>query len=144
MKLTLKANYREELNTDRLVLKPWQTEFASGMYKNWATDKDVVKYLSWEPHKNVEETTQIVQMWMGEANYNWYIIEKSTNEPVGSINGREKLGLEHLENLPQTLTSAGKESNTDFRECLSLTRQHCILTVLPDELAQKCILININ
>lgn len=29
----------------------------------------------------------------------------------------EKLGLEHLENLPQTLTSAGKESNTDFREC---------------------------
>lgn len=37
--------------------------------------------------------------------------------------------------------SAGKESNIDFREYLSLTMQHCIL---PDELAQKYILININ
>ena len=85
MKLSLKANYREELFTDRLLLKPWQTEFAKGMFDNWATDKEVTKFLSWEPHKNIEETLQVVSMWMGEANYNWCIIEKSSNEPVGSI-----------------------------------------------------------
>ena len=60
MKMNLKENYRQMLVTDRLILTPWQTEFAQGMFDNWATDKEVNKFLSWELHKNVEETKQII------------------------------------------------------------------------------------
>lgn len=86
MKMEIKCNFRQELETERLYLKNWQTSFAKDMYNNWATDKEVVKFLSWEPHKNIEETMQIISMWIAEANYNWCIVEKSTNQAIGSIN----------------------------------------------------------
>ncbi len=86
MKMNLKDNYRQMLVTDRLILTPWQTEFAQGMFDNWATDKEVNKFLSWELHKNVEETKQLIYMWINELNYNWCIVDKQTGEPIGSIN----------------------------------------------------------
>lgn len=85
MKLELKANFREEIKTERLIITPWKTEFAQQMFDNWATDKEVNKFLSWELHKNVEETTQLILNWMGECNYNWCIVDKASGEAVGSI-----------------------------------------------------------
>ena len=81
----IKENFRADIETDRLILRPWQTSFAQQMFDNWATDKDVTKFLSWEPHKNVEETKQVITMWTQELNYNWCIFDKSINEAVGSI-----------------------------------------------------------
>ena len=83
--MLIKENYNATLETPRLILTPWRREFAPKMYENWAKDKEVSKYLSWYPHKNVEETEQVVLHWISQANYNWCIIDKETNEPVGNI-----------------------------------------------------------
>ena len=83
--MEIKYNFRQQLETDRLFLKPWQTEYAKDMFNNWASDKEVTKYLSWDPHKSLDETLQVVTMWVSEANYNWCIFDKASNEAVGSI-----------------------------------------------------------
>ena len=91
--MQIKRNYKTELETKSLYLKPWQRIYARDMYKNWAIDKEVCKFLTWEPHKNVEETEMIVSMWVERPNYAWAIIDKESNEAIGSIDivfNREK------------------------------------------------------
>lgn len=56
-----------KLNTNRLILRPLQLADAESMYLGWATDMDVVKYLSWKPHISVDETKRIISYWM--SNY---------------------------------------------------------------------------
>ena len=49
------------METKRLVLRPYVIEDADAMFRNWANDPQVTKYLTWEPHKDVEETKQILE-----------------------------------------------------------------------------------
>lgn len=91
--MQIKCNYKTDLETKSLYLKPWQRVFARDMFKNWATDAEVCKFLTWEPHKNILETETIVSMWVERPNYAWAIIDKETNEAIGSIDivfNREK------------------------------------------------------
>ena len=81
----IKRNYNTELVTNRLFLTPWNLSFTKKMYENWASDPRVTKYLFWYPHKNMEETEQIILSWMNKPNYNWCIRLKETGEPIGSL-----------------------------------------------------------
>lgn len=78
-----------KLETDRLVLRRFVEGDAEPMFSNWASREEVTKYVTWFPHKNVEETQQIVNLWVEEYSennrYQWAIVLKSTNEPIGSI-----------------------------------------------------------
>lgn len=78
-----------QLETERLILRRFEKNDAICMYKNWASKPEVTKYVTWFPHKSVEETQQIIDLWIDEyveANrYQWAIVLKSTNEPIGSI-----------------------------------------------------------
>lgn len=56
-----------KLTTNRLILRPLQLADAESMFLGWATDMDVVKYLSWKPHISVDETKRIISYWM--SNY---------------------------------------------------------------------------
>ena len=54
------------------------------MYANWANDPDVTRWLRWEPHKNVDETRELLTAWAllypnGDY-YQWAIVEKSTRQ----------------------------------------------------------------
>ena len=40
----------EYLETQRLVLRRFTLEDAEAMYKNWASDIEVTKYLTWPTH----------------------------------------------------------------------------------------------
>ena len=51
----------KKLITDRLILRKFKIEDAEGMYKNWATDPECCKFLSWDVHKNIEETKSVIQ-----------------------------------------------------------------------------------
>jgi len=53
--------------TNRLILRPLQLADAESMFLGWATDMDVVRYLSWKPHISVDETKRIISYWM--SNY---------------------------------------------------------------------------
>jgi len=83
--MEIKENYYVDLVTDRTILSPWKLTYTKDMYENWATDKEVTKYLSWEPHKNMQQTQNIISNWIQTKNYNWCILDKLTKQPIGSI-----------------------------------------------------------
>ncbi len=77
------------IETERLILRQFRVTDAEPMYKNWASDREVTKFLTWNIHRSVSETESIISQWV-EAynelnNYNWIIVLKETGEPIGSI-----------------------------------------------------------
>lgn len=76
------------LETNRLLLRKFKYDDVEGMYNNWATDKECCKYLSWDVHKNIEETKEILNKWIEQYNdnsYHWVVELKDTKEIIGSI-----------------------------------------------------------
>ena len=78
-----------ELATKRLTLRRFEQEDAESIFYNWASDEEVTKYLNWKPHKNIEESEQILQDWLNryENNdyYQWAIELNELEQPIGSI-----------------------------------------------------------
>jgi len=76
------------LETERLILRPTSILDAEHMYKNWASDPEVTKYLSWPPHANIEVTKSVLANWdsMNEKPdyYHWGIVFKETGELIGT------------------------------------------------------------
>lgn len=78
----------KNLETERLVLRKFKIDDAEAMFNNWASDKETTKYVSFNPHKNIEETRAIISNWINEyekGNYNWVVELKDTNEIIGNI-----------------------------------------------------------
>jgi ribosomal-protein-alanine N-acetyltransferase len=79
----------KELDTERLILRRFTINDAEIMFNNWANDDIVTKYLSWTSHKHINVTKNIIETWIQNYKkndfYNWAIILKETNEPIGSI-----------------------------------------------------------
>lgn len=77
------------IKTERLILRRFEIQDAENMYKNWATDSEVTKFLAWKPHENVEFTKSLLEKWIEdykqECVYIWAIEYKETNEVIGSI-----------------------------------------------------------
>ena len=79
-----------ELLTDRLILRKFKEEDALDMYNNWASDKLTSRYVTWDTHKDVNETKEVVRRWIDEYDagcYNWIVELKDTHKPIGSITG---------------------------------------------------------
>jgi len=78
-----------ELETERLILRELVESDAEEMFKNWASDDEVSKYVRWITHKNVEETKQYIkeeqERCKNEKYYNWGIVLKESNELIGAI-----------------------------------------------------------
>lgn len=76
------------LKTERLILRPFKESDARAMFENWASDPEVAKYLTWTPHKSVEETHALLKLWEEESKqpnvYHWAI--ELEGELVGDIN----------------------------------------------------------
>ncbi len=78
-----------KLETERLILRQFNTLDASAMFNNWANSEEVTKFLTWSPHKSEEDTKQLLAIW--EKNYSqpnfyqWAIELKEIGEPIGSI-----------------------------------------------------------
>ena len=96
------TNYIE---TERLILRPFTMEDAPAMYRNWASDDAVTRFLTWPSHKDLSVTEQVLGDWIShysETNYyQWAIIFKEySNEPIGCIgvNNRisDKLRTAHI------------------------------------------------
>ena len=52
--------------TDRLILRRAVMEDAEPMFRNWASDPEVTKYLTWPPHESVAVTQKILEGWVSE------------------------------------------------------------------------------
>ncbi len=79
----------QNIETDRLLLRKFEITDAPKMFNNLAKNPDNVKYLSWQAHKNIDETYKVLNKWLEEYKnqnyYRWCIALKNTNEAIGSI-----------------------------------------------------------
>lgn len=76
------------IETERLILRPFVMEDAEAMFRNWASDEEVTKFLSWQAHKSIEETKTVVARWVGcgAGDYKWAITLKENGvEVIGSL-----------------------------------------------------------
>jgi ribosomal-protein-alanine N-acetyltransferase len=77
------------IDTPRLLLRRFTVEDAPAMFRNWASDPEVTRFLTWPTHSSVFVTERIVHSWVEEYDkpndYNWCIEWKETGEPVGNI-----------------------------------------------------------
>ena len=82
-----------KLETERLVLRRFEESDAEAFYKNWASDPQVTRFLTWPTHTSIEVTRNVLLSWLPlyekEDYYHWVITLKDCeNEPVGTIHGQ--------------------------------------------------------
>lgn len=76
------------LETDRLILRPLRAMDADEVYRNWASDPEVARYMSWSVHTDV----QVTKDWLLDEEkqidvdgfYNWGFERKSDHVLIGS------------------------------------------------------------
>lgn len=77
------------LETERLILRPYEITDAYDMYNNWASDIEVAKYVTWSPHESINDTIEIITQWILQYDIperiNFAITLKETKEVIGSI-----------------------------------------------------------
>jgi len=77
------------INTDRLLLRPFQKDDASYVFNNWTSDSKVTKFLRWPTHQDITVTEKILNSWIenykDKSFYQWAIVLKEIDEPIGSI-----------------------------------------------------------
>jgi len=77
------------IETERLILRPFTMADADPMYRNWASDPEVTKFLTWPAHSSTQVSEKVLESWCPSnadvENYQWAIVRKNINEPIGSI-----------------------------------------------------------
>ena len=74
------------------------------MYRNWASDSEVTKYLTWPAHTSVEVSQSVLKEWVSsysqENYYQWAIVLKNHEcDPIGSIsavNLNDDISMVHI------------------------------------------------
>lgn len=94
----------QRLETQRLVLRKFVSGDYGAMYKNWASDDQVTKFLTWPTHSDPEVTKRVLGSWINsysdEKFYQWAIcLKENGEEPIGSIsavNMKEDISMVHI------------------------------------------------
>ena len=94
----------QTIESERLVLRRFTLDDAEAMYRNWARDPEVTKFLTWPAHANVGITRAVLEAWISsyqrEDYYQWAIILKENgDEPIGSISAveqRDDISMVHI------------------------------------------------
>ena len=77
------------IETERLILRKVRREDAEPMFRNWASDPEVTKYVTWPPHESIQTSNAVIQQWIKEENdpktIRYMITTKESDEPIGSI-----------------------------------------------------------
>ena len=77
------------IETERLLLRPFELSDDVAMFEGWASDPEVTKYLTWSPHTCVEGTHALLQIWVKQyekpERINFAIVEKASNKLIGGI-----------------------------------------------------------
>ncbi len=80
------------LSTDRLVLRPPRLEDAEAIFRGYATDPAVARYVLWTPHQSIDETHRFVRDFLaGSARateYAWVITLAADDILIGALHLR--------------------------------------------------------
>lgn len=90
----------KEMKTERLTLRAFCASDAEQMFANWANDLVVTKYLTWQPHGDIEVTRALLTLWEEEAKktetFNWGIEFEGTligNISILQVNDFNERGM---------------------------------------------------
>lgn len=79
----------EHIETDRLVLKIPAVADAEPIFKSYAQDSKVTRYLIWRPHRNIQETERFLVdcaiAWEGNVRFPYVITLKESGAVIGMI-----------------------------------------------------------
>lgn len=77
------------IETDRLILRRFNTDDYNAAFRNWTSDEKVTEFLRWPTHNDISITERVLNDWIaGYAKpdfYQWAIVPKEINEPIGTI-----------------------------------------------------------
>lgn len=76
------------LDTQRLILRAPAEEDANQIFQNWASDAKTNRYVSWNAHKDVDDTLEYINTCLTDIHdggYHWIVELKSTHELIGDI-----------------------------------------------------------
>ena len=79
----------QTLQTDRLTLRPFKAADAEDMFRNWASDPEVTRFLTWPVHSSIDVTRMLLEDWEGRYKngdyFNWAIEWKESGRVIGGI-----------------------------------------------------------
>lgn len=83
------------IRTSRLALRRFSLCDAQDIFTRWASDAKVTRYLRWNPHASVSETSALLKNWCSAyeeetAYYNWAIclLDKTLIGSIGVMPGK--------------------------------------------------------
>lgn len=71
------------LQTERLILRPWQESDAEALYR-YAQNHNIGPAAGWPPHTSIENSREIIKTILSAPN-TYAIVTKETEEAIGSI-----------------------------------------------------------
>ena len=71
------------METERISLRPWLESDAEALYK-YASDPEVGPRAGWPPHKNVEESLDVIRKFFMN-DYTWAVVLNETDEVIGCV-----------------------------------------------------------
>lgn len=90
------------IETERLVLRSPRVTDAEALYRNYASDPDVPRYMTWTPHESPSETLGFIERCLQDADagraFHWVLTERGGNdEPFGVVSvSRDNAFCMHL------------------------------------------------
>ena len=79
----------EQFRTDRLVLRMPRLSDAPAIFEGWAQDPEVTRYLTWRPHKRLEQTEEFVRgcltAWENLNRFPYMLTLKDDGQIIGMI-----------------------------------------------------------
>lgn len=87
-----------------MILRRYVNADAAAMYKNWASDQEVTRFLTWPTHLNQEVSGRVIEDWVNQYSddsyYHWAIVLKDNGEePIGDIavvSLKENVSMAHV------------------------------------------------
>ena len=87
-----------------MILRRYVNADAAAMYKNWASDQEVTRFLTWPTHPNQEVSGRVIEDWVNQYSddsyYHWAIVLKDNGEePIGDIavvSLKENVSMAHV------------------------------------------------
>lgn len=84
----------KNLITERLILRAINEDDYEDIFNCWTSDFEVSKYVTWEPHKNSNQTKKLVDYWVkdydNEYTYRWIVTLKQDGSIIGMIDVIDK------------------------------------------------------
>ena len=73
----------------RLILRRFAAGDAAAMFRNWASDPEDTRSLTWPLHESLAVSKQVLADWIhgydDPRQYQWTIVPRNVGEPIGSI-----------------------------------------------------------